>query len=45
LPIALPVISGPVGILTLKGRVLGRPAQLVIDCAREIAKPLAGRNR
>jgi DNA-binding transcriptional LysR family regulator len=45
LPIALPVVSGPIGILTLKDRVLGPPVQLVIDCAREIAKPVAGRNK
>jgi DNA-binding transcriptional LysR family regulator len=45
LPVALPIVSGPIGILTLKNRVLGPAAQLVINCAREIAKPLAKSNR
>jgi DNA-binding transcriptional LysR family regulator len=45
LPVALPIVSGPIGILTLKDRELGPAAQLVINCAREIAKPLAKANR
>jgi len=45
LPVALPIVSGPIGILTLKNRVLGPAAQLVIDCAREVAKPLAKSKR
>jgi DNA-binding transcriptional LysR family regulator len=45
LPIALPIVSGPIGILTLKNRVLSLAAQLVIACAREIAKPPAKANR
>ena len=45
LPIALPVVSGPIGILTLKDRVLGPAAQLAINCAREIAKPLVKAKR
>jgi len=43
LPIELPIVSGPIGILTLKNRVLSPAAQLFIDAAREIAKPLAKR--
>jgi hypothetical protein len=33
----------PNGIVTLKNRTLSPVAQLFIDCAREIAKPLARR--
>ena len=40
LPIDL-VASGPVGIITLKNRTLTPVAQLFIDCAREVAKPMA----
>jgi DNA-binding transcriptional LysR family regulator len=43
LPVALPVVSGPIGILTLKNRVLSPAAQLFVDCARDLAKPLARR--
>ena len=43
LPIALPIVSGPIGILTLKNRVLSPAAQLFVDCARGFAKPLAPR--
>jgi hypothetical protein len=43
LPAVLPIVSGPIGILTLKNRVLGPAAQLFVDCARGIAKPLARR--
>jgi len=40
LPIDL-AASGPVGIITLKNRTLTPAAQLFIDCAREVAKPMA----
>jgi len=43
LPIEMPVHSGPVGIVTLKNRTLSPVAQLFIECAREVAKPLARR--
>jgi DNA-binding transcriptional LysR family regulator len=43
LPIESPVTSGPIGIVTVKDRALNPAAQLVIACAREIAKPLAAR--
>ena len=33
----------PVGVVTLKNRTLGPVAQLFIDCAREVAKPVAKR--
>jgi DNA-binding transcriptional LysR family regulator len=41
LPVQLPITSGPIGIVTLKNRMLSPVAQLFIDCAREVAKPLA----
>ena len=44
LPIELPVVSGPIGILTLKNRALSPAAQRFLACAREIAKPAARRN-
>jgi hypothetical protein len=37
----MPDIRNPVGIATLKNRTLTPVAQLFIDCAREVAKPLA----
>ena len=40
LPIALPLASVPNGIVTLKNRTLSPVAQLVIESAREVAKPL-----
>ena len=42
LSVELPIVSGPIGILTLKNRVLGPAAKLFVDCARGLAKPLAG---
>lgn len=43
LPVKVPVPPVPVGIVTLKNRTLSRVAQLFIDGAREVAKPLAKR--
>lgn len=43
IPVDLPIRPGPVGIVTLKSRTLSPVAQLFIDCAREVAKPLAKR--
>jgi hypothetical protein len=41
----LPVDPGirpePVGISTLKNRTISPAAQIFIECAREVAKPLA----
>lgn len=45
LPVVLPVQSGPIGIFTLKNRMLNPAAQLFIGCAREVAKPMAMRIR
>lgn len=44
LPIDLPTLRKPIGIITLKHRTVSPVAQLFIDCAREIAKSL-GRGR
>ena len=43
LPVQLPMARLPNGIVTLKNRALSPVAQLFIDCAREVAKPLAKR--
>ena len=46
LPIKLPAQARPVGVVTLKDRTLNPGAQLFIECAREVAGPLAkGRQR
>ncbi len=44
LPVRLPTAHIPNGIVTLKNRTLSPVAQLFINCAHEIAKPLAKRN-
>ena len=43
LPVELPITNAPIGILTLKNRTLSHAAQLFVNCAREVAKPLAQR--
>lgn len=43
LPVELPVAPMPVGIVTLKDRMLSPVARLFIEHAREVAKPLAKR--
>ena len=43
LPVELPTALRPNGIVTLKNRALSPVARLFIDCAREVAKPLARR--
>jgi DNA-binding transcriptional LysR family regulator len=40
LPVDLPSQHRNVAIVTLKGRSLNPVAQLFIECAREVAKPL-----
>ncbi|MGY4502071.1 DNA-binding transcriptional LysR family regulator [Bradyrhizobium sp. GM24.11] len=45
LPVELPMARRPNGIVTLKNRALGPVAQIFIDCARGVAKPLAKRKR
>jgi DNA-binding transcriptional LysR family regulator len=43
LPVELPRARRPNGIATLRNRALSPVAKLFIDCAREVAKPLAKR--
>jgi DNA-binding transcriptional LysR family regulator len=43
LPVKFPNPSGPVAIFTLKSRTLPPAAQLFIDGAREVARPLSKR--
>jgi DNA-binding transcriptional LysR family regulator len=43
LPIKLPEIPGPTGVITLKNRTISPVAQLFIDCAHEVVGPLAKR--
>ena len=45
LPVELPIARVPLGIVTLKNRTLSPVAQLFIEHAREVAKPLAKRKR
>src|SRR5262249_54910527 len=42
LPVKLPQLPAPVGIIALRGRTISPAAQAFIECAREIATPLAG---
>ncbi len=42
LPVKLQYARAPIGIITLKNRTLSPVAQLFIQTAREVAKPLAG---
>ena len=41
LPVDLPTTRRQIGIIMLKNRTLSPLAQLFIDCAHEVAKPLA----
>jgi hypothetical protein len=43
LPVELPTTHRPSVIISLKNRTLSPLAQLFVDCAREIAKPLTKR--
>jgi DNA-binding transcriptional LysR family regulator len=45
LPVALPRWQLPIAIITLKNRTLGPVAQLLIGCIRELAEPLAKREK
>jgi DNA-binding transcriptional LysR family regulator len=40
LPVELPVSPWPIGVMTLKHRTISPVAQLFLDCAREVVKPL-----
>jgi DNA-binding transcriptional LysR family regulator len=41
LPIRLPPANAPIAIVTLKHRTLSPVANLFVECAREVAKPIA----
>jgi len=41
LPIRLPPANAPIAIVTLKHRTLSPIASLFVECAREVAKPIA----
>jgi DNA-binding transcriptional LysR family regulator len=43
LPVHLPVKPMPIAIITLKNRTLNPVAKLFIDCAHDVARPLAKR--
>ena len=43
LPVELPVPPWPLGVMTLKNRTISPVAQLVLDSAREVAKPFLNR--
>ncbi len=43
LPVDLPVPPWAIGVMTLKNRTLTPAVKLFIGCAREVAKPLAGK--
>jgi DNA-binding transcriptional LysR family regulator len=45
LPVKVPGTAWPVAAITLKNRTLSPVTQLFIDCAREVAKPLAKEKR
>jgi DNA-binding transcriptional LysR family regulator len=44
LSVDMPIVGGPIGVITLKNRTPSPVVQHFIDCAREVAKPL-GRRR
>ncbi len=43
LRVQLPIVGEPIGIFTWKTRTLSPVAELFLDCARQVAKALAGR--
>jgi DNA-binding transcriptional LysR family regulator len=43
LPVDFLVQPGPIGIVTLKNRIISPVTQLFIDCARQLARPFAKR--
>jgi len=43
LPVKLPAVAGPMGIITLKSRTISSVVQLFINCAREVTATLAKR--
>ena len=45
LPIDLPTTRKPIAIVTIKNRILNPAVQLFIECAREVAGPLAKKKK
>jgi DNA-binding transcriptional LysR family regulator len=45
LPVEMPIQMWPVGIITLKGRTPNPAQRLLVECALEVAKPLAGKGK
>jgi DNA-binding transcriptional LysR family regulator len=43
LPVEMPVQMWPIGIVTLKGRTPNPALRLLIECAKEVARPLASK--
>jgi DNA-binding transcriptional LysR family regulator len=43
LPVELPVLPWPLGVMTLRNRTISPVAQLFLDSAREVSKPLRNR--
>jgi hypothetical protein len=44
LPVELPVPTWPLGVMILKNRTISPVAQLFLDCAQEVVKPLQHRH-
>jgi DNA-binding transcriptional LysR family regulator len=44
LPVKLPIPPWPVGVMTLKNRMITPAAELFVECIRDIAKPLTKRS-
>jgi DNA-binding transcriptional LysR family regulator len=44
LPVDLRISAWPAGVMTLKNRTLTSATKLLIDCAREVVKPLVNKN-
>jgi DNA-binding transcriptional LysR family regulator len=45
LPVEMPIQMWPIGIVTLEGRTPNPALRLLIECAHEVAKPLASKRR
>jgi DNA-binding transcriptional LysR family regulator len=45
LPVEMPVQMWPIGIITLKGRTPNPAQRLLVECAQEVSKQLAGKRK
>jgi hypothetical protein len=43
LPVEMPIQMWPIGIIALKGRTPNPAQRLLVECARQVAKPFAGK--